>query len=188
MPSLALAHSEEISTASSGVSFLLKMLIFCEVPILATPLLEHHMLGHHHSRYKHPLAGTPLSVPAPSEKVWTASSGVSLLHKVLIFCAMLILVTPLLEHHVRGYPPLQVQAPRPVHLSPLPATNKQKISLAHITWRTLKIKRTENREPSHYNSHKITTPTRGALLVNFEEEARAPALAPTTQMHITDEF
>ena len=69
MPSLALAHSEEISTASSGVSFLLKMLIFCEVPILATPLLEHHMLGHHHSRYKHPLAGTPLSVPAPSEKV-----------------------------------------------------------------------------------------------------------------------
>ena len=38
MPSLALAHSEEISTTSSGVSFLLKMLIFCEVPIFGTPL------------------------------------------------------------------------------------------------------------------------------------------------------
>ena len=140
------------------------------------------------THFSNTATGILLPALVHSEEINTASSGVSLLHKVLIFCAMLILVTPLLEHHVRGYPPLQVQAPRPVHLSPLPATNKQKISLAHITWRTLKIKRTENREPSHYNSHKITTPTRGALLVNFEEEARAPALAPTTQMHITDEF
>ena len=44
MPSLALAHSEEISTASSGVSLLHKVLIFCEVPILAAPLLEHQSL------------------------------------------------------------------------------------------------------------------------------------------------
>ena len=80
-----------------------------------------------------PATGMPLLAPAHSEEISTASSGVSLLRKVLIFCAMLILVTPLLEHHVRGYPPQQVQAPRPVHLSPLPATNKQKISLAHIT-------------------------------------------------------
>ena len=41
MPSLALVHSEEISTASSGVSPLYKTLIFCAMLILATPLLEH---------------------------------------------------------------------------------------------------------------------------------------------------
>ena len=41
---LAQAHSEEICTASSGVSLLHKVLIFCEVPILAAPLLEHQSL------------------------------------------------------------------------------------------------------------------------------------------------
>ena len=41
MPSLALAHSEEISTASSGVSLLHKALIFCAMLILVTPLLEY---------------------------------------------------------------------------------------------------------------------------------------------------
>ena len=50
----ALVHSEEINTASSGVSLLHKVLIFCAMLILATPLLEHHMPGHHHSRYKPP--------------------------------------------------------------------------------------------------------------------------------------
>ena len=41
MPSLALAHSEEINTASSGVSLLHKTLIFCAMLILVTPLLEY---------------------------------------------------------------------------------------------------------------------------------------------------
>ena len=40
----------------------------------------------------------------PPKLYSTASSGVSLLWKTLIFCAMLILVTPLLEHHMSGYP------------------------------------------------------------------------------------
>ena len=51
-----------------------------------------------------PATGMPLLAPAHSEEISTASSGVSLLRKVLIFCAMLILVTPLLEHHMSGYP------------------------------------------------------------------------------------
>ena len=41
IPSLALVHSEEISTASSGVSPLCKTLIFCELLIFGTPLLEY---------------------------------------------------------------------------------------------------------------------------------------------------
>ena len=86
--------------------------------ILATPLLEHRMSGYPHTegttpltgtpihateykplcRHTPPLKGTPLSAPARSVEINTASSGVSLLRKTLIFCAMLILVTPLLEH------------------------------------------------------------------------------------------
>ena len=88
---LALVHSEEINTASSGVSLLHKTLIFCAMLILATPLLEHHMSGYPHT------AGTPLSALVHSEEINTASSGVSLLCKALIFCAILILATPLLE-------------------------------------------------------------------------------------------
>ena len=41
IPLLALACSEEINIASSGVSLLCKVLIFCEVLILVTPLLEY---------------------------------------------------------------------------------------------------------------------------------------------------
>ena len=60
IPSLAPACSEEISIASSGVSFLHKVLIFCEVLILATPLLEHHMSGYPHTAGINPLTGTPI--------------------------------------------------------------------------------------------------------------------------------
>ena len=71
MPSLALAHSEEISTASSGVSLLHKALIFCAMLIFGTPLLEHHMPGYPHCKYKHHCRDTnchdkpPLQVQAP---------------------------------------------------------------------------------------------------------------------------
>src|SRR5574344_1983009 len=41
IPSLAQVHSEEINTASSGVSLLCKTLIFCELLIFGTPLLEY---------------------------------------------------------------------------------------------------------------------------------------------------
>src|SRR5574344_1536018 len=60
IPPLALVHSEEISTASSGVSLLCKTLIFCAMLILATPLLEHHMSGYPHTAGINPLTGTPI--------------------------------------------------------------------------------------------------------------------------------
>ena len=41
IPSLAQVHSEEINTASSGVSLLCKTLIFRVVHIFGTPLLEY---------------------------------------------------------------------------------------------------------------------------------------------------
>ena len=41
IPSLAQVHSEEINTASSGVSLLRKTLIFCAMLILVTPLPEY---------------------------------------------------------------------------------------------------------------------------------------------------
>ena len=45
-----------------------------------------------------PATGIPLLAPACSEEINTASSGVSLLHKTLIFCELLIFGTPLLEY------------------------------------------------------------------------------------------
>ena len=60
IPSLAQVHSEEINTASSGVSLLHKVLIFCAMLILVTPLLEHHMSGYPHTAGINPLTGTPI--------------------------------------------------------------------------------------------------------------------------------
>ena len=50
------------------------------------------------AHFSNPATGIPPLALVHSEEICTASSGVSLLHKVLIFCAMLILVTPLLEY------------------------------------------------------------------------------------------
>src|SRR5574344_1662529 len=58
-----------------------------------------------HCRYKHPLAGTPLSALVHSEEISTASSGVSLLCKTLTFRGVPIFASPLLDHHISGSPP-----------------------------------------------------------------------------------
>ena len=73
-----------------------------------------------------PATGIPSLAQVHSEEINTASSGVSLLHKVLIFCAMLILVTPLLEHHMSGYPHTAgTNTPLQVHLFLLWCTLKR---------------------------------------------------------------